>query len=110
VCILSSFAKNTEKDAFIMNKVLQDLYRGRIPGWDSQVHSKSEPDEILKKIQTERKHFKNIMSAKNFEKFKELEALHAESHALRYENVYTNAFKMGVLLMCAVFMGDGGKK
>ena len=93
-----------------MKKLLRELYHGRIPGWDSQIHSKPQPqlDEITKKIQRERKHFKNIMSERNFEKFKALEELHAQSHAIRYENAYTNAFRLGAMLMCAVFMnGDG---
>jgi len=88
-----------------MKNLLHELYKGRIPGWDSQVHS-PESDEILKMIRHERKHFKNIMSDRNFEKFKELEALHGEFHARHYENVYTSAFKLGVMLMCAVFMSE----
>jgi len=91
-----------------MKNLLHELYHGRIPGWDSQIYSKSELEEITQKIQRERKHFKNIMSERNFDKFRELEALHAESHAIRYEYVYTNAFRLGVMLMCAVFMGGDG--
>jgi len=89
-----------------MNKVLQDLYHGRIPGWDSQVHT----EECRKKIVDERKHLMSLMSPKAVESFKKLEALHYECHAKGYENNYANAFKMGVLLMCAVFSGDGDEK
>ena len=48
----------------------------------------------------------SIMSAEDFERFKALEALHYECHTRRYRNTYTNAFKLGVMLMCAVFMND----
>jgi len=92
-----------------MNKVLQDLYRGRIPGWDSQIHSTG-TEEIRKKTLVERKRLMSLMSPKAVESFKRFEALHYEYHAQRYENVYTNTFKMGVLLMCAVFMsGEAGQ-
>jgi len=88
-----------------MNKMLQNLYHGRIPGWDSQVHF-DETDEYRKETQRERKYLLSIMSPKAVESFKKLEALHNESHTRRYENTYINAFRLGVLLMCAVFMND----
>ena len=92
-----------------MNKLLQALYHGRIPGWDSQVHT-TEIEELRKKILHERKCFTGDLSPKNLERYKKLEALYAESHARRYENVYTNAFRLGVMLMCAVFAnGDGAE-
>ena len=91
-----------------MNKLLQALYHGRIPGWDSQVHT-TETDENREKTLSERKYFTSKMSDKDLERYKKLEALYAECHARRYENVYTNAFKLGVMLMCAVF-ADGDVK
>jgi len=90
-----------------MKKLLHKLYNGRIPGWDSQVHT-TEIDENREKIQAERRYLMSIIPPKAHASFKRLETLYAESHARRYENVYTNAFKLGVMLMCAVFMdGDG---
>ena len=85
-----------------MNKLLQNLYRGRIPGWDSQVHT-TETNENNQKISNARKHLISLISGEALESFKKLEAFHAENHARRYENTYTNAFKLGVMLMCAVF-------
>ena len=85
-----------------MNKLLQALYHGRIPGWDSQIHT-TEIEELRKKILHERKCFTSDLSPKNLVRYEKLEALHAESHARRYENVYINAFRLGVMLMCAVF-------
>jgi len=88
-----------------MNKLLQALYHGRIPGWDSQIHT-TEIEELRKKILHERKCFTGDLSPKNLARYEKLEALHAESHAKRYENVYINAFRLGVMLMCAVFTDD----
>jgi len=90
----------------LMKKILHDLYLGRIPGWDSYIQMNSETDETREKIRSERRYFASIMSAKDFERFEALEALHGEGHARRYKNTYTNAFKLGVMLMCAVFMND----
>ena len=89
-----------------MKKILHDLYHGRIPGWDSRICMNSETDEIREKIRSERRYFASILSAEDFERFKDWEALHREGHARRYMNTYTEAFKLGVMLMCAVFMND----
>ena len=88
-----------------MKKILHDLYHGRIPGWDS-VASTTKNDETRQKMLSERRYFASLLSPKDFERFKALEALHSECHARRYRNTYTNAFKLGVMLMCAVFMND----
>ena len=88
----------------MMNKMLQDLYHGRIPGWDSQVHSDSLTETIGKEIQNQRKYLKSIISPKAFEQFRVLEKLHKKKHNIFYENVRADAFRLGVLLMCAVFM------
>ena len=91
-----------------MNKLFQDLCHGRIPGWDSHVHF-HQPEEILEKIQNERKYFEWILSPNDFKKFKNLEKLHSKIHAQGYEDTYANAFKLGVMLMCAVF-SDGNNR
>jgi len=90
-----------------MKKILHDLHHGRIPGWDS-ISSITETDEFREKTLSERRYFASIMSAEDFERFKAWEALHREGHARRYRNIYTEAFKLGVMLMCAVFMNDDG--
>ena len=86
-----------------MRKLLHELYHGRIPGWDSQVHTTPDSENIRQA----RSRLVSVLSPEELEKFKALEALHAQSHAWRYEYTYTQAFRLGVLLMCAVFMGGG---
>ena len=90
-----------------MKNILHDLHNGRIPGWDSRAYFNSETDETREKIRSERRYFASILSAKDFERFEQLEALHGEGHARRYANTYSSAFRIGVMLMCAVFMGEG---
>lgn len=81
-----------------MNKLLQGFYHGRIP-----IVSTTQSEEIRKKIRSERRYFLSRLSAKDRERYKNLEALHTESHARRYENTYAEAFKLGAMLMLAIF-------
>jgi len=92
-----------------MKKILHDLYHGRIPGWDSRIHSVNDAksDEFREKTLAERRYLASVLSPKDFERFKTFESLHSKAHARRYHNIYINAFKLGVMLMCAVFMDDG---
>jgi len=88
-----------------MKKILHDLYHGRIPGWDS-VASTTLPDETREKILNERQYIASIMSPKDFERFKTIETLHKEAHTRMYRSTYAKAFKLGVMLMWAVFMNN----
>jgi len=90
-----------------MKNILNELYRGRIPGWDSQAHSNNDTNAFHEKLSSERQYFASIMSKKDFQRFRELEKFHKDSHKIRYKNVYMNAFRLGVMLMCAVFTGEG---
>ena len=88
-----------------MTKILHDLYHGRFPRGDRSGNT-PQIDATREKILNERRYFASVMSDENFERFKALEALHRECHDRRYRNAYTNAFKLGVMLMCALFMND----
>jgi len=88
-----------------MKKIIHDLYRGRLPGWDNS-RSNTESDETREKIVSARRQLVSLMSDEALERFKALEALHNETHARRYRNTYMKAFKLGVMLMCAVFMNE----
>jgi len=90
-----------------MKNFLNELYHGRIPGWDSQIHSNNDSNAFHEALSSERQYFSTIMSKKDFERFRKLEKFHKDSHAIRYKNTYINAFRLGVMLMCAVFMEEG---
>ena len=89
-----------------MKNLLNELYRGRIPGWHSRFHSDDETEALREKIESEKQYFAFALSDENYKRFKEYGLLHKQRHDRIYKNIYTNAFKFGVMLMCAVFMGE----
>ena len=90
-----------------MKNILNELQHGRIPGWDSRINTRSlETDAIWEKIKAEKHYFSAVLSKSDFERFEKLNSLHKEIHAIRYKKIYENAFRLGVMLICAVFMGE----
>jgi len=87
-----------------MKKILQELYHGKVFGQERNTY---ETDEAKEKIRSERRYFKFVLSEKDFARFEALEALHKEHSIRKREEIYANAFRLGVMLMCAVFMNDG---
>jgi hypothetical protein len=90
-----------------MKNILHELQRGHIPGWDSRMNTNTvAAKELNEKIKREREYLRFIMSPEDFRRLEKLESLHRERHSILYKNTYSNAFKLGVMLMCAVFMGE----
>ena len=87
-----------------MNETLKDLYFERMS--KSRAHITPEENDIHKKIQTERRYFSEVLSESDKQRLNELEALHGQLHS--FEDMYTFkcAFRMGVMMMCDVFMGE----
>jgi len=96
---------DNRRDDYFMKKILHDLYRGRFPKGDHGVNT-PQIDATREKILSERQYLASIMSAEDFERFRALEALHRECHDQRYQNTYAKAFKLGIMLMCALFMNE----
>ena len=92
-----------------MKNILHKLCRGTLPKWESNRSATEKEEALTKKIESERKYFSTIMSDENFERFKKLEHLHRDRHSIRYMDTYINAFKMGAMIICAVFMGEDEK-
>jgi len=86
-----------------MKKILQELYHGKVFGQERKTY---ETDEAKEKIRSERRYFAFVLSEKDFARFEALEALHKEHNTRKREEIYANAFRLGVMLMCAVFMSD----
>jgi hypothetical protein len=82
-----------------MKKFFDELYRGRIYGWDGNINFH---DAIQKKIKSENEYFSTILSAEDFKRFNALSSLHSNNHAARNRKICVNAFKLGVSLMYAV--------
>jgi len=88
-----------------MKNLLHKLYHSQALGQERATY---ETDEAREKIRSERRHFAFVLSEEDFKRFEALEALHKEHHTRRREEIYENAFRLGVTLMCAVFMYGGG--
>jgi len=89
-----------------MKKILRELYHGKVFGQEKTY----ETDEAKEKIRSERRYFASVLSEKNFARFEALEALHKEHNIRKREEIYANAFRLGVMLMCAVFMNEEAEK
>jgi len=89
-----------------MKNLMNELYHGRIPGWHSKFHADDETEAVRERIKKEKQYFASILSDADYKRFKAFGLLHKECHDRRYKNIYANAFKFGVMLMCAVFIGE----
>jgi len=89
-----------------MKNILYKLFHGQTPKWDSNNSAAAKAEAIKKRIASERHYFSTIMSDENFTRFKKLERLHRDRHSIQYMDTYINAFRLGAMIMCAVFMGE----
>jgi len=93
-----------------LSEILSQLYFGHVPGWESHAHSTAEQRAVNEKIDTEMKYFSGLMSASE-DDCKRLDAfddLYKQSCSIENMHSFKFAFRLGVLLMCAVFMGEDG--
>ena len=90
-----------------MSKILQDLYAGRISGWNRTVQMTPEKTAVNNKIQAEKQYFSTLLSPDDLTRLENLESLYCESHGISDMDTYIHAFKLGVTLMSAVFSECG---
>ena len=90
-----------------MKNIIHDLYFGRISEWENRIIRSDEEMAIHDKIIAEKQYFSGVLSAEDYKRLESLETLCMESHNFDELRAYVNAFKLGVMIMCAVFMGDG---
>ena len=93
-----------------MKNILHELFHGRVFGRSGHDPANPKTDELTQKIKREQQYFASIMSDANFKRFKKLGHLHCKRHSLQYMDTFVNAFKLGAMLMCEVFMGDDVQK
>jgi len=90
-----------------MKNFLHELYNGQVPKCNMKATKvSSEEDALWNKIKNERQHFAFVLSAEDFERFKDLEKLHKASHAIRDRRICADAFRLGAMHICAIFMGE----
>ena len=85
-----------------MRNILYDLYSS----WEHHPVQNSEYDEINYKIITEMEYFKNNMKSDDSLRLEALECLFTQAGEYEQADVFVAGFKLGVMIMCAVFNDD----
>jgi len=88
-----------------MFKFLIELYFGHVFGWEQHVKRTSNEEAIHDKIQAERQYFSEMVPEEDIKRWDEFEDLYTRAHALEDMRTFIYAFRLGVMLICAVFMG-----
>ncbi len=91
-----------------MNKLLADLYYGRISGWERRPVYTSDDVALRHKIDDERQYFTEQMSSDDKKRYDKYESLRSKASDFVEEDAFSYGFRLGVKLMCAVFSEDGG--
>lgn len=86
-----------------MDGILTDLYYGRISPWERRPIRSTEGREIDRKIEDEKRYFKQKMSLDDCQRFQELENLYTQSSGAEQVDAFAHGFKLGAELMIAVF-------
>lgn len=89
-----------------MEKILRELYRGRIRGWECRHKMTDEVKNIYAKIKAEKNYFSETLSPEDWKRLKQLDELYANVHHLNTENTFIYALRFGVVFMCDIFMGE----
>lgn len=90
-----------------MKNILHNLYYGRVSGWERRPVRTAENNAINRKIESQKRYFIEKMSLDDCQKFQALENLYSQVHEFDEFDAYSYGLKLGIMLMCAVFMGEG---
>ena len=91
-----------------MKNILYDLYYGRISGWERRPSRTAAYTAINRKIADEKQYLAEKLLADDCQRFQALEVLYTQAHEFEQLDAYRFGFRLGVMLMCAVFMGEDG--
>lgn len=90
-----------------MRSILHDFYNGRFTAWERRLIRTAENISINNKVEDEKRYFMHKMSLDDCQRFEALESLYSHSSDYEQEDAFAYGFKLGTMLMCAVFMGEG---
>ena len=93
-----------------MNKILLDLYWGRVSATERKTTFTDEEVAIYKEIEEERQYFSFSMSAADYERLEAYENRLDKVREISDISTFNYAFRLGVMLMHAVFMGEVTEK
>jgi len=85
-----------------MKNILNDLYNGKISGWERRPTKTAEENATNCKIEDEKRYFVGKMSLDDVQRFQALENLYTQTHEFSEVDAFQYGFKLGVMLMCAV--------
>jgi len=89
-----------------MNNILQELYFGNVPGWERHANSSAEEQAVNKNIDAEKRYFSGVMSEEDCKRLTALDDMYRRSNSFENMRTFNSAFRLGVMLMCDVFMGE----
>jgi hypothetical protein len=87
-----------------MNSILQELYFGNVPGCERHANNTAEGKAVNQKIHDEKQYFSGVLSEEDCKRLIELDDMYRRSNSLENMHTFIYAFRLGVMLMCDVFM------
>jgi len=91
-----------------MTSILNDLYNGKITGWERSYTQDPEERIVNDKIEDERRHFISKMSLDDVQRFEKLENLYSQSHDFRVLSAFRFGYSLGTLITMEV-LGERDK-
>ena len=101
----SSIVKNMG-GMIILKDILHKLYFGQVSRWECRANRSVEENNIENKIKSEKKYFKETLSDEDYKRLNELESFQSDIRGFEDMRTFNYAFRMGAMLMCAVFFGE----
>ena len=89
-----------------MKKIFYDLYHGNFNAWERRPVRTAEIKAVDCKIESEKRYFVQKMSLDDCQRFEALENLYSQSSDFEQIDAFSYGFKLGTMLMCAVFMDE----
>jgi len=90
-----------------MRNILHDLYSGKFSAWERSPVRTADNIATNRKIEDEKRYFMQKMSIDDCQRFEALEDLYTHANEFEQADAFSYGFKLGVMLMGAVFMDEG---
>ena len=89
-----------------MKSILHDLYYGHFSAWERRPNRTAENITVNRKIEDEKRYFIQKMSLDDCQRFQALDGLYSQANEFEQIDAFSYGFKLGTMLMCAVFMDE----
>jgi len=88
--------------------ILNSLYNGQFNAWSRRSPQTAESIAVRRKIDDEMRYFMQKMSLDDCQRFEALDNLYFKSSDFEQADAFSYGFKLGTILMNAVYMDEGG--